>query len=179
MNTKEPTEGGGGTEPSNTQLSCEGLFSFHSKILHYLNNASEPVDGEVLWREIEKVSICFINVFILNMPSEQCIFQFITEFMNDKKCLYRDDTETVVNLKDVMKGSVLKDCDGLGVETDGSSSDVASNIRLSEVSKLVGNIYREISELKCFVSLPLGLHNSFQLSTTNLKSRYMSDVYHL
>ena len=179
MNTDELPEGGSGTEPSNTQLCCEALFSFHSKILHYLNNASEPVDGEVLWKEIEKVSICFINVFILYMPSEQCIFQFITEFINEKKCLYPGDTETVVNLKDVIKGSVLKDCNGLVVPTDGSSSGVASNIRSSEVSKLVGNIYREISELKCFVSLPLGLHNSFQLSTTNLRSLPMSDVYHL
>ena len=144
-----------------------------------MNNASEPVDGEVLWGEIEKVSILFINVFILFLSSEQCIFQFITEFINEKKCLYPGDTETVVNLKDVIKGSVLKDCNGLVEPTDGSSSGVASNIRSSEVSKLVGNIYREISELKYFVSLPLGLHNSFQLSTTNLRSLPMLDVYHL
>ena len=87
MNINESPEGGSGTQASKTQLCCEALASFHLKILHYLNDVSEPVDGEVLWKEIEKVSICFINVFILYMPSEQCIFQFITEFINEKSAL--------------------------------------------------------------------------------------------
>ena len=97
-----------------------------------------------------------------------------------KKCPYPDDTETVGNLKDVIKGSVLKDCNGLVEPTDGSPPGVASNDRSSEVSKCHGNIYREISELKYFVSLPLGLHNSFQLSvglTTNLRRLPVLDVY--
>jgi hypothetical protein len=161
MNNNELPEEGSGTPPSETQLCCEAGVKFYSKIFCYVNNASEPVDGEVLWGEIEKVSILFINVFILFLSSEQCIFQFITEFMNDKKCPYPDDTKTAGNLKDVIKGIVLKDCKGLFEPTDGSSSGDASNIRSAEVSKCHGNIYSEISELKYFVSLPLGLHSNF------------------
>jgi hypothetical protein len=54
MKNNELPEEGSGTPPSKTQLCCEAGVKFYSKLFSYLNNASEPVDGEVLWGEIRR-----------------------------------------------------------------------------------------------------------------------------
>ena len=57
MNINESPERGSGTQVSKTHLCLEALTSFYLKMLHYLNDVSQPVDAEGLWGRIEKVSI--------------------------------------------------------------------------------------------------------------------------